>query len=103
MRQEFADWRSQPGFGAAVVLALALSIGANSALFTVVNGLLLRPLPFPHSQQIVDIGFSERDRPLQDFEHAPGIEAVGAHLPWNFPVTGKDGIRNLYSIESPRT
>jgi hypothetical protein len=39
--------KAQPGFAALVVLALGLGIGANCALFTVVNSLLLRPLPFP--------------------------------------------------------
>ena len=98
MRQSLRIWKSQPGFGAAVVLALALSIGANSALFTVINALLLRPLPFPHVEQLVDISFGERNRPLQDFQNAPGIESAAAYLAWNFPVTGSDGIRNLYSL-----
>ncbi len=98
MRQSLRIWKSQPGFAISVVLALALSIGANSALFTVVNALLLRPLPFPQSEQLVEIAFSERDRPLRDFENAPGIEAAGAFLPWGMPVSGPDGVRNLYSL-----
>src|SRR5438270_10255956 len=97
MRQSLRIWKSQPGFGAAVVFALALSIGANSALFTVINALLLRPLPFPHVEQLVDISFGERNRPLPDFQNAPGIESAGAYLAWNL-VTGSDGIRNLYSL-----
>src|SRR4051812_38118287 len=98
MRQSFRIWKSQPAFGVAVVLALALFIGANTALFTVVNGLLLRPLPFPHVEQLVDVSFAERRPQIQDFDHAPGIQSVGFYAAWNFPVTGPDGIRNLYSI-----
>jgi len=54
-RQTVRLLRTHPGFVLTVVLSLALGIGANTAIFSVVHGVLIQPLPYPHADALVGI------------------------------------------------
>jgi putative ABC transport system permease protein len=97
MRFAVRALRQHPGLSAIVVATLALGIGANAAIFTVVNAVVLRPLPFPAADRLVrltadapglnahDIGmsppelFDYRDR-SDVFEEIAGVFPINANL-----------------------
>jgi predicted permease len=78
--------RRSPSFAVTAVSALAIGIGANTAIFTVVNTVILRPLPFADSGRIVNIGRPGGGTaaiPMFTYweRHNPGFEDLAAYLP----------------------
>ena len=64
LRYAVRQLRRSPGFALTAVLTLVLAIGANSVVFSILNALLLRPLPFPHPERIVRIYSVVRNVPI---------------------------------------
>jgi len=92
LRFAFRRLRKSPGFAVTVLLTLAIGIGANTAVFTVVDSILLKPLPYPQPEQLVAVWL-----------HAPGAAglanfAEGLRLSPSMYLTFADHNRTFQSI-----
>ncbi|HVH59384.1 MAG TPA: ABC transporter permease [Candidatus Sulfotelmatobacter sp.] len=97
-----------PGFAAIATLTLALGIGANTSLFSVVNGVLLNPLPYPYSSQVVTAanwfpGFGEGSISYPDFldwarlNHT--FSSLAAYRQGSFNLTGQGDAERVSAME----
>ena len=98
--------RRSPGFAATVLVVLALGIGANTAMFSIVYGMLLRPLPYPDPEAIVRVGAMRpglADSPLYltntmmpaILEESDSFEQLAAFSEASYEWSGPDGVVTL--------
>ncbi|HEY7686436.1 MAG TPA: ABC transporter permease [Gemmatimonadales bacterium] len=97
-----------PGFTAVAVLTLAAGIGVTTAIFSVVDHLMLRELPFPESERIVTVWQDNRREGVPRGDVAPGnyldwrarsqvFEALGAAEPYSMDLTGQGRPENIFT------
>ncbi len=84
--------RRSPGFTLVAILTLALGIGANVAIFTVVHAVLLRPLPYPHPEQLVRV---------YDDIRSSNTHGVGMSVPELWDLRDRSGVFQDISVIFP--
>jgi predicted permease len=94
LRYATRSLRASPGFAASALLTLALGIGANAAIFTLVRGVLLEPLPIPDADRVVRVWSSNR---------SSGMEQASVSEPdlldWQRETKGADAMGGYFFAE----
>ena len=109
VRNAFRAIRHSPGFTLVVLLTLTLGIGANTAIFSVVNGIVLRPLPFPDAEHLIRVREVDRNSNNRNMglsppnfldlrEETSALVDVAAYRPTSATLTGGSAPERVFAM-----
>ncbi len=110
LKQVMRRLRRAPTFTAIAILTLAMGIGANTAVFSVLNGVLLKALPYPHPEQLIGIWHTAPGIHIEDLNVSPSLyftyrdenrtlQDVGLYTTDTVTVTGSGEPEQLKSLD----
>jgi putative ABC transport system permease protein len=93
-----------PGFSAVAIITLALGIGGNTAMFSIVHSVLLKPLPFPNSERLISVNETDSRRPgLPDtFSYPDFFDYRAQNRTFEGMATYRDASFNLTGVGQPQ-
>ena len=110
LRYGWRTLRRNPGFAFVAILTLAIGIGANAAIFSVINTILLRPLPFEDPSRLIVIWDTDANRNIthgtvsaaefldwQDMNHV--FKTICGLRPSNVTLTGNGGPEQTFAVQ----
>ncbi len=113
LRYAAREFRRRPGFALTAILSLALGIGATSAVFSVVYGVLINPFPYVGSERMMQLGLRDTagrfrypgttGAQLEQLRQARSVESVVAEDGWNLTTTDGDIPEDVVACTSRRT
>ena len=99
LRFAFRQLRKSPGFTLVAILTLALCIGANSAIFSVINAVLLRPLPYPDPDRLVIVKNQMRISPAFRFPIPDYLDWKKENKVFEYLAVGRRETYNLSGVK----